>query len=252
MKKKILYIIFVIIIVASAVVFYIDYNREPETPEIYEQTPSEIEVTEEEKEEVVVEKETIKMAPDVNLSKKRKQYNNNDIIGRLEIPDLFNVLVVKTDNNSFYLDHAVDRTYDIRGTEFLDYRIKPTSKQVNIYGHNTRDTNIKVAFLKLEKFLDKNFFKNNPYIIFQYDGGKSVYKIKAIKEVYESNREHMYTDYKGKDFVSHVKRMTTGDGLINSRSDVNVTEDSKIIVLQTCSHHWDNALYTIIGVKIDY
>ena len=248
-KKKLLYVFFSLIIIASLVVFIVDYNnrKNEDSLEIYEPTPSEISVTE--KEEVVVEKATIKMAPDVDLEAERKKNNNNDIIGRLEIPDLFNVLVVKGDDNSFYLNHDVKKNYDIRGTEFLDYRVNPLSKQVNIYGHNSRDPNIKVAFLKLEKFLDKDFFNNNEYIVFQYDGGKSIYKIKAMREIYETNVEHLYVDYTGSDFVNHVNKLTGEDGLIYSRN-IEINENSEILVLQTCSHHWNKALYIITAVKV--
>ena len=41
-KKKILYVIFVLIMIVSGVVFFIEYNKEPEEPEIYKPTPSEI------------------------------------------------------------------------------------------------------------------------------------------------------------------------------------------------------------------
>ena len=189
------------------------------------------------------------MAPDVDLNAERKKHNNNDIIGRLEIPDLFNVLVVRGTDNQFYLNHDVDKKYEIRGNEFMDYRVSPQSKQINIYGHNTRDPNIKVAFLKLEKFLDKDFFDKNQYIIFQYDGGKSIYKIKAMREIYESNVEHLYVDYTGNDFVNHVNKLTGDDGLIYRR-DIEVNANSEILVLQTCSHHWNKALYIITAVKV--
>ena len=63
------------------------------------------------------------------------------------------------------MEDFVNKKYDIRGSEFLDYRVEPTSKQVNIYGHNTRDNRIKVAFIKLEKFIDQDFFNKNQYII---------------------------------------------------------------------------------------
>ena len=252
MKKKLLYVFFILIMIASAAFYFVESSKEPEEPEIYGSTPSEIEVKEEEKQVKVIEKLTIKMAPDVDLEYHRKKNNNNDIVGRLEIPDLFNVLVVKTTDNKFYLNHAVDRSKDIRGSEFLDYKVTPTSKQINIYGHNTRDPKIKVAFIKLEKYLDKTFFDNNPYIIFQYDGGKSVYKIIAMKEVKEvANAEHLFVDLTGKEFVEHVKKMTTGSGLIFSR-DVSYDENSEIIVLQTCSHRGTKNLFTVIGVKIDY
>lgn len=250
MKKKLLYAFFIILMIVSGVFYYLESTKEEETPEIYEPTPSEIEVKEEDKQEEVVESLSIKMAPDVDLAKKRKEHNNNEIVGRLEIPDLINVLVVKTKDNSFYLNHNVDRKYDIRGSEFLDYRVNTNSKQINIYGHNTRDTNIKVAFLKLEKFLDKSFFEKNQYIVFQQDNGKKIYKIIAMKEVNEeANAEHLIVDYTGSKFVEHLKKMTTGKGIIYSRS-VPYDENSEIIVLQTCSHRGTKKLFTIVGVRI--
>lgn len=250
MKKKLLYAFFILLMIVSGVFYYLESTKEEETREIYEPTPSEIEVKEEDKQEEVVESLSIKMAPDVDLAKKRKEHNNNEIVGRLEIPDLINVLVVKTKDNSFYLNHNVDRKYDIRGSEFLDYRVNTNSKQINIYGHNTRDTNIKVAFLKLEKFLDKSFFEKNQYIVFQQDNGKKIYKIIAMKEVNEeANAEHLIVDYTGSKFVEHLKKMTTGKGIIYSRS-VPYDENSEIIVLQTCSHRGTKKLFTLVGVRI--
>ena len=167
-----------------------------------------------------------------------------------KIPDLINVLVVRGTDNAYYLRHTLDKEWDYRGSEFFDYRVTPTSKQVNIYGHNSRDSESKVAFLKLQKFLDREFFDNNQYIILQHDTGKSIYKIKALKQVYESNNEHLKVDLTGAPFVNHFNTMTTGTGLIYSR-DLDFNEYSEIIVLQTCSYDWDSALYTIIGVKIN-
>ena len=247
-KKKLLSFMFLIIFVVSGVMFYIEYTKKPEMiePEEYKPTPSELEIASEETE---INGLRFKLAKDVDFAKERKKHNNPDIIARLEIPELFNVLVVKSDNNSYYLNYSINRERDVRGSEFLDYRVKPTSKQVNIYGHNSRDPNVKVAFLKLEKFLKKDYFDSHPYIILQYDGGKSLYEIKAIKEIYQSNREHMYVDLKGQTFVNHVKAMTSSP--IYSRN-VSYDENSKILVLQTCSHHWDNAFYIITAVKLDY
>ena len=261
-KKKILYLLFILLIIGSGILLYTEYNKEtPADNELSGPTPSEIEITEEQKETKVIEKVTIKMAPDVDLAAERKKNNNQYIVGRLEIPDLLNVLVAQSNDNEYYLTHAVNKKSDYRGSEFLDYRVKPTAKQINIYGHNSRSGNINVAFLRLEKFLDKTFFDNNQYIIFQHDGGKSVYKIIAIKEVYSQNKdgspvEHMLitqNDWKqyNRSFVDHIKIMTTGNGTIYRRAS-NYNENSEIIVLQTCSHHWDNAVYIITGVKIDY
>ena len=248
--KIVLYIFFIGLIIASGIVFYLDYTKEPEEPEIYEQLPSEIVVDDKDRIKTQFDDLILKLAPDVDLNQERAKYSNNDIVGRLEIPGLFNVLVTKDpDDNAFYLNHDIYKKYDIRGTEFLDFRVTPTSQQVNIYGHNTRDINIKVAFLKLEQFLKKDFFDQNQYVIFQHDQGKAAYKIIAIKEITSDNLEHMYVDKTGSNFVDHVKNMTTGEGVFNSR-EVPYDENSNIIVLQTCSHHLDNAFYTVIAVKV--
>ena len=248
-KKKLLYLFFILIIIASGIIYYLDYQKRTQQPEIFDPLPSEIEIKEEDKAGYTIESTIVKLAPDVDLSAERKKNNNNDIVGRLEIPDLINTLVVKGKDNSYYLTHSIKKQYDIRGTEFLDYRNTTTSKQINIYGHNTRDSRIKVAFLKLEQFLKQDFFDNNKYIVFQHDGGKNFYKIIAIKEVRNSNNEHMGVNYTGDAFVQHVQKMTTGEGTINSRS-VYYNQNSEIIVLQTCSHHWDNAYYIITAVKL--
>ena len=248
-KKKILSIIFILLMIVCGGILVNEYIKANQTPEEYKPTPSEISVEEVAKEDTEVNNFRVKLSPDVDLAAERKKHNNNDIVGRLEIPGLFNVLVVKTDNNTFYLDHSADRKYDVRGTEFLDYRVTPTSKQVNIYGHNSRDTNVKVPFLKLEEFLKKEYFDSNPYIILQHDGGKSLYEIKSIKEVSEKNNEHMYVTYTDEDFIEHVNKMTVDP--INSRN-VEVNEDSEILILQTCSHHLKDSLYIIVAVKLDY
>ena len=244
--KKIFYFIFILLMIVCSVILFIESTK---TPEEYKPTPSEIEVDQSTVEDVEVNDFRVKLSPDVNLAVERGKHHNNDIVGRLEIPGLFNVLVARTTNNTFYLDHSIDKKYDVRGTEFLDYLTSPTSKQVNIYGHNSRDQNVKVPFLKLEKFLDKSFFDSNPYVILQHDSGKSLYEIKSITEVYETNVEHMIFTYTGEEFVKHVDRMTSNP--INSR-DVMVDEDSEILVLQTCSHHLTNAVYLIVAVKVDY
>ncbi len=193
--------------------------------------------------------DVVKMSKDVNLASERKKHKNNDIIGRLEVPDLFNVLVVKTKDNKYYLDYNIDKKKDIKGATFADYRTGVNNNQINIYGHNSRDSKLDVPFRRLEKFLKKDFFDKHPYIIFQYDGGKKVYKITAIKEVTANQKEHMYVSYTGDKFVSHIDKMISGAIF---KRDVKYDANSDIIILQTCSHHLSNAFYILVGVSINY
>lgn len=246
-KKKILRIIFILIILVSGAYFAYDYFKPVELPEALKESKSAIDVKDSDKKEYKLEDGSIfKLSPDVDLNQKRKEHNNNEIIGRLEVPGMFNVLVVKGKNNTFYLDHDVNKKYEIKGTEFLDYRLNVNSNQINIYGHNTRDPRIKVPFQKLTKFLEKKYFDENPYIVFQTDYGREYYKIINIKEV-TTDKEHMLINYSGQEFVKHINKL-----LSNSIQKRNVyyDENSKIMVLQTCSYTYDNAFYIITAIKL--
>lgn len=234
----------VLLVIGSIIFMYV----ENENNKVKYDTPNEIIVDEKDKEEIIVEGKRYLFAPDIDLNQARIDNNNNEIVGRLEIPDLFNVLVSRTTDNQYYLSHSVKRERDAKGSEFLDYRTSPLDKQVNVYGHNSRSHNLKVPFLRLENFLEKDFFDSHPYIVLQYDGGKSFYKIMAIKEIV-TDFEHMTVDLTGSAFKTHVDKLKSSP--IYTR-DVYYDENSEIIVLQTCSHHLDNAYYIITGVKISY
>ena len=107
------------------------------------------------------DKETVKedinnlFSPDADLNHYRELYKNNNIVARLEIPNMFNILITQSSNNEYYLTHSIDNKKDIRGTEYLDYRVNTDSQQINIYGHNSKTYDI--PFRKLEKFLDVNY-----------------------------------------------------------------------------------------------
>ena len=247
--KIFLYFIFISLIAGSAVLLYFSLaGTKPVDPGDDTETSLE-EIAQTATENIYVNADVVKMSQDVDLAAERKKHNNPDIIGRLEIPDLFNVLLVKTTDNKYYLNKNIDRKNDIKGSTYLDYRTGPASNQINIYGHNSRIEKIDVPFRRLEKFLNKDFFDKNPYIVFQYDGGKRVYKITSIKEIHSNENEHMKVNFEGQAFVNHIEILRTN--AINKR-DIKISEDSRVIVLQTCSHHWKNAYYIITGVSINF
>lgn len=242
MKNKIIMLLLILALIGSVSFMYI----ENENNKVIIDTPNEIVVKDEEKVEVSVEGTKILFAPDIDLDAARRENNNYEIVGRLELPDLFNILVSQTTNNNFYLSHSVKKEWDIKGSEFLDYRTGPLSKQINVYGHNSRDPNLKVPFLRLESFLDKDYFDSHPYIVFQHDNGKNFYKIMAIKEVV-TDLEHMTVNLSGSEFKTHLDKIRS-DSMYTR--DVPYNENSEIIILQTCSHHLDNAYYIFTGIRI--
>lgn len=182
---------------------------------------------------------------DINLEASRNDNNNQEIVARLEIPSLFNILVSKTKDNKYYLNHAVNRKKDVKGSEFMDYRVTPTSKQVNIYGHNSRTYDI--PFRKLEQFLNKDFFDANPYMLLQHDGGSRIYKIFSIKEVTTDN-EHMIVSTNIYNHKQHIEILKANS--IHTR-EVPYDENSNLLILQTCSYNGEDTYYVISAIEIN-
>lgn len=239
-NKRVARLVIYLLVLLLVLVVYVLILHRPATNEV-KYDANETEVVEEIKKEEV----NITISPDVDLSAERGKYKNDDIVARLEIPDLFNILIVKGTNNSYYLNHAVTKKKDNKGTEFMDYRVNSNSKQINIYGHNSRTYDI--PFRKLEKFLDKDYFEDNKYIILQTDSGRRIYKIFSIKE-YAKDYEYMKVDLNGKDFVDHLNIMKQDS--IHSR-DVEYDENSNLLVLQTCSYGKNNTYYIISAIEIE-
>ena len=197
------------------------------------------------------DKETVKedinnlFSPDADLNHYRELYKNNNIVARLEIPNMFNILITQSSNNEYYLTHSIDNKKDIRGTEYLDYRVNTDSQQINIYGHNSKTYDI--PFRKLERFLDDKYFEENPYILLQDDNGRKIYKVFAVKEV-SSDYSHMKVNLTGEAFLNQISNL--GSNVIHKR-DIEFSENSKILVIQTCSYSSDSSYYVITAILED-
>lgn len=179
---------------------------------------------------------------DIDLSVPRKENNNNEIVGRIEIPGVFNLLLTQTKDNDYYIEYNIKKKRSNKGTEFIDFRNKFTDKQINIYGHNSRLYDL--PFKKLENFLDKEFFDNNEYLLFQHDEGRRIYQIAAIKKV-TTDYEHMIVD--AKDQKQHIEKLI--ENPIQSR-ELEYDENTNIIVLQTCIRQEDGHYYILIGFEV--
>ena len=76
----------------------------------------------------------------VSINQLRKEYNNQDIIAYLEIPNVLGEPIVQTNDNEYYLHNDIYKKDNIIGASFLDYRNNLDSdKKLLIYViiHNT-------------------------------------------------------------------------------------------------------------------
>lgn len=192
-----------------------------------------------------ITKETIinEVKTNNKISYYKEQYNNEDIIARLEIPELINILIVKGQDNEYYLNHSINKEQDKKGTEFMDYRNTPSSNHINIYGHNSKTYDL--PFKRIEKFLQKEFFKTNKYIYLEFEEFTKKYLIFSIKEV-STDFIHMNISSSNiKEKIDKIKNKS-----IHIR-EINYNNNSNILILQTCSYNKKKSFYLLSAIEVE-
>ena len=67
---------------------------------------------------------------------------NEDVVAWIKVNNTkIEYPVVKSKNNDYYLNHSLDKSYNIAGWIFADYRnnFNGEDKNIIVYGHNRRD-----------------------------------------------------------------------------------------------------------------
>lgn len=108
---------------------------------------------------------------------------NPDIVAWLRIPGVLEYPVVRGEDNSYYLNHTVQKTYNIAGSIFLDYRNERdfSDRKNIIYGHNMKDGSM---FHVLRNYQDIDFFQENTDMeVYLPDKRILKYQIRACEQV---------------------------------------------------------------------
>ena len=225
MKKKSLYIIIIVLLLGTGLFTY-NINKPQEIKKINISKPK---IVETKKDNTVEE-----------INNLKKQYQNDDVIAYIEIPNILKEPIVQTTNNSYYLHHDIYKQDNIIGATFLDYRNNiDNSKKILIYSHS--DPEGTLPFVKLSNYNNQDFFENNR-IIYLIDS-----KEKRTYEVFSSYIETADFDYvnlesyNGLTYQEHLEKLKSKSLVI---CDSELTEDTEIIILQTCSFNSDIASST--------
>lgn len=191
------------------------------------------------KEEIIAEDNSL------NVEELRKIYNNEDIVGILKI-DGTTILdpIVKTINNTYYLNHTVNKEYSIAGALFVDYRTALDSKQMNIYGHNS--AKFKAPFRQLKKYLKEDFYKENKYIEIYTENDILTYEIFSV-EIAVNVYEHEKISFNNNDEWNRHFNILKNNSIYPI--DVDITGEDNILVLQTCLDN-NNSLLVISSRKV--
>lgn len=238
--KKIIYIL--ILVLAIIFTVYSLFNFLLEKKEIRE-TKKQLEVVEEKKN---------KISDELNINDRydqyKKEFNNNDIVGRLIIDSLnIDELLVQTTDNDYYLRRLLDGTYNVMGSMFVDYRSDiENGRQINIYGHNSDIYDL--PFRKLLNYLDRDFFLNNRKILLETLNGTKTFEIFSVKVITDDIEHTEILFDNDADFNEHIMKLRN-NSLYDSHDEVSGTD--QILVLQTCLINNTLGKYLIIiGRKV--
>lgn len=179
--------------------------------------------------------------------KKYQKYlkKNSDTVGWISIGGLIvDYPIVWRKNNSYYLEHNFDGKKDVYGSIFLDQDSEGKFQKVNIvHGHNMKDGKM---FGELDKYKDKNFFKEHKYLSLTTKDGTKRFQIFSVL-VTDGSQEKIRTSFENdNDFQKYLKK-------INRRSlyELEYKDNPKsIVVLNTCSYEFTSAHLLIFAEEL--
>lgn len=230
-KKIIIGIILVISLIGISISSYkiiIWKNENSKTEKIAKEQKKVADVKEE---EIISEVDNYSF---INVNIKKLQTKNPDTKGWIKVNGTdVDYSFVQTDNNTFYLNHSVDKTNSKAGWVFMDFRnnLKELDKNTIIYAHGRADGSM---FGSLRKTMNNDWFKdtNNHYIKLTTEYNKTIWKVFSIYSINETS------DYLSINFPKDYDKfldMITKRSVYNFKENINTND--KIITLSTCQNN---------------
>lgn len=141
-------------------------------------------------------------------------------------------IVVKGNDNSFYLNHNFEKKWNVAGWVFADYRNRfdGTDKNIIIYGHNGKDGSM---FGTLENVLNSVWYKNpeNYFVTLVTEKGNFKYRVFSSYSIIPEDY-YISTDFGSKSefngFVNVLKSRSVYD------YGVEVSGEDNILTLSSC------------------
>lgn len=178
---------------------------------------------------------------------------NNDLYAWIMIPALdIDLPVMYTPNDyDWYLRKDYLGKYSMHGTLFTDLELDFNDLHVIIYGHNMKDNTM---FGGLDKYVDPEFFEQHS--TFQVSDLYHDYTyevIAVVKDKVHTKDEDCfkYYNYIGNSTQEYSRFSEWLLTAVNSRNLDQITEDTRILMLSTCSYHTNNGRLVVVARHLD-
>lgn len=186
-------------------------------------------IFEDEIEEDIIDENTVN-----NIDLKALREKNNEVVGFIKVNGTnIEYSIVKHKDNSYYLTHSFDKSYNKYGWIFAHYANKfdGTDKNITLFGHNMRNGSM---FGSLKNVLTPEWQLNdeNLDIIFITDEGKYIYQVFSTYKIY---KEEYFATPSFKNNQEFLKFVNTIIKRSTKNYNVEVGEDDQILTLSTCA-----------------
>lgn len=159
---------------------------------------------------------------------------NQDAIAWLKVNGTdIQYVIVKANNNDYYLRRNFNKQYNVAGWPFADYKNKfdGTDKNIVIYGHNMLSN---AMFGTLPNILKEDWYNNeeNYNILLATEQGNVMYRVFSVYQI-ENEDYYIQTQFNDnnafKEFINTIKGRSIKD------FNTEVTENDSILTLSTCA-----------------
>lgn len=236
--KVIIIIVAAVFLTAGAAIGVIYFFGGQEQPTETVSKPEKADAEQAEKDYQVLQGEVVEKSQDPYESKinfEELQKLNQDAYAWIQIPGTnidYPILQTAVEADDYYLNRTIDGKVGYPGSIYTEkYNSTSFADPVTIvYGHNMKEGTM---FADLHKYTDKAFFDSNPYIYIYLPDKTLKYQIFAAVAFDDRYILGSYNFLDKDDFQKYLDELRSSiDGNVNS--DIEVTQDSKILTLSTC------------------
>lgn len=212
---------------------------EPEVPGESPEPDGQAEEEELEEEQTL---EHVSIVPEIDFGALKEI--NEDVVGWLYLPDtVINYPVVRGKDNSYYLKHLVDGTYNANGCLFMDCKNERDLSDDNslIYGHHMDSGKM---FASLVKYKNQEFYDEHPLIYFLTED--EVYEIELFAgyTTTADSGAYMISLSTREEKIDWLKEMFHNSDFY---ADVTVSALDHIVTFSTCAYDFHDARYVVHG-----
>lgn len=173
---------------------------------------------------------------------------NEDVVAWLYLPDtVINYPVVQGTDNSYYLKHLLDGTYNNNGCLFIDYKNKIDFSDDNtlIYGHHMDSGKM---FASLVNYKEQSFYDAHPVVYFSTPEQDYMIEIFSGYVTTTDSDAYMISWSSREEKIQWLKDMFHNSDFY---SELTVYPDDHIVTLSTCDYVFQDARYVVHGRLVE-